>query len=435
MSFSTHRDFHGSTFATSVSYGPLSTPAYFDYMHLVFWFFFLTSFIISVWLVQLFYFLIRGSDRLFLIRETRGFSRAQTGDAITAVIPMTWSITMLMHASTHSSNFDENTDSTSLSMTVIAYQWGWNYFFPRDTISTSEPVSQLTQSDNLSAYSFLKSHDFFDLDVVANELYSNISNLTHSYASCHTSGYEIADDNYGLSSCLFDECHALNIDLDLMSDDASGLSNYEEVGFCEVAYPTKTSLYGPNSVSSKAEGVISPFSEFNSVLYKNSNNLASGLVSIPNYANTSCSVLSSVSIRTPSVLEDIDQKFFSCIELAEVSSSRLSINVDHRAVSTFGGLTHRMFITSGVVLPVDTAIHIICGSKDVIHSWAIPGLFIKIDCIPGYNCHRRLLIRWRGLFWGQCMEVCGRYHHWMPILIKTTHYDLFILWLSSINNK
>lgn len=58
------------------------------------------------------------------VRETRGFSRAQTGDGITAVLPMTWSITMLMHASTHSINFDENTTGSTFILTIIAYQWG-----------------------------------------------------------------------------------------------------------------------------------------------------------------------------------------------------------------------------------------------------------------------------------------------------------------------
>ena len=61
--------------------------------------------------------------------------------------------------------------------------------------------------------------------------------------------------------------------------------------------------------------------------------------------------------------------------------------------SLVGGLTTRFRLTNGVSLPTDTPIHIICGSQDVIHSWAVPGLLIKIDCIPGYNCHRRLLIR------------------------------------------
>lgn len=90
--------------------------------------------------------------------------------------------------------------------------------------------------------------------------------------------------------------------------------------------------------------------------------------------------------------------------------------------------SRRLRVTKGVTLPSDTPIHVICGSKDVIHSWAIPGLGIKIDCIPGYNSHRRLLLRWRGAYWGQCMEVCGRYHHWMPIMVNVTHPALFLDW-------
>jgi hypothetical protein len=66
-------------------------------------------------------------------------------------------------------------------------------------------------------------------------------------------------------------------------------------------------------------------------------------------------------------------------------------------------------------------------------------LGVKIDCIPGFNSHRRALFRWRGLYWGQCMEVCGRYHHWMPILVKIVHKDLFLMWCLSflrlLNNK
>ena len=84
----------------------------------------MTTLIISIWLVQVFFLLIRCGESRLPIRETRGFSRAQVGDTLTAIIPMVWSITMLMHASTHSSNFDENTDSTAMSLTVMAYQWG-----------------------------------------------------------------------------------------------------------------------------------------------------------------------------------------------------------------------------------------------------------------------------------------------------------------------
>lgn len=68
--------------------------------------------------------LSRNVEARHIVRETRGYSRAQTGDTVTAVLPLTWSVTMLAHASVHSSNFDENTNATVFSFTVVAYQWG-----------------------------------------------------------------------------------------------------------------------------------------------------------------------------------------------------------------------------------------------------------------------------------------------------------------------
>jgi heme/copper-type cytochrome/quinol oxidase subunit 2 len=100
----------------------------------------------------------------------------------------------------------------------------------------------------------------------------------------------------------------------------------------------------------------------------------------------------------------------------------------YEALSTSSAISRRLRVSRGICLPSDCPMHFICGSRDVIHSWAIPGLGIKIDCVPGYNSHRRVLLRWRGIYWGQCMEVCGRYHHWMPILVHVTHKDIFLSW-------
>jgi len=58
----------------------------------------------------------------------------------------------------------------------------------------------------------------------------------------------------------------------------------------------------------------------------------------------------------------------------------------------------RLRVTKGIILPTETPIHGVFGSKDVIHSWAIPGLGLKIDCIPGFNSHRRLYVAARGLY-------------------------------------
>lgn len=94
------------------------------------------------------------------------------------------------------------------------------------------------------------------------------------------------------------------------------------------------------------------------------------------------------------------------------------------------GITNmvRLHATGAVAMPIEMRIQILASSKDVIHSWAIPSAGIKIDCVPGYSSHRVMIFLVSGIFWGQCMEICGRYHHWMPIIVYFMKRDLFFLW-------
>jgi heme/copper-type cytochrome/quinol oxidase subunit 2 len=64
----------------------------------------------------------------------------------------------------------------------------------------------------------------------------------------------------------------------------------------------------------------------------------------------------------------------------------------YRPISEEVGNQRRLRVTKGVSLPSDIPMHGFFGSKDVIHSWAIPGLAVKIDCIPGYGSHRRVIL-------------------------------------------
>lgn len=65
----------------------------------------------------------------------------------------------------------------------------------------------------------------------------------------------------------------------------------------------------------------------------------------------------------------------------------------YQAIRSDIGSQRRLRVTKGIYLPADIPLHGIFGSKDVIHSWAIPGMGIKIDCIPGYSSHRRIICR------------------------------------------
>jgi heme/copper-type cytochrome/quinol oxidase subunit 2 len=53
---------------------------------------------------------------------------------------------------------------------------------------------------------------------------------------------------------------------------------------------------------------------------------------------------------------------------------------------------------------------------------------VKIDCVPGYTSHKIMVFLLTGIYWGQCQEICGRYHHWMPIVAYFMKRDLFFLW-------
>lgn len=92
-------------------------------------------------------------------------------------------------------------------------------------------------------------------------------------------------------------------------------------------------------------------------------------------------------------------------------------------------LSRRMLRTRRtLVLPAHTNLTLITNSFDVIHSWFIPGLGLKLDCIPGRSTHHTFYIDNVGFYYGQCAEICGRYHHHMPIRICALPFEHFLIW-------
>lgn len=81
-----------------------------------------------------------------------------------------------------------------------------------------------------------------------------------------------------------------------------------------------------------------------------------------------------------------------------------------------------------LVLPAHTNITVITNSYDVVHSWFIPGLGIKLDCVPGRSTHHTFYIDNIGFYYGQCAEICGRYHHHMPIRLCALPFEQFLVW-------
>jgi cytochrome c oxidase subunit 2 len=84
-----------------------------------------------------------------------------------------------------------------------------------------------------------------------------------------------------------------------------------------------------------------------------------------------------------------------------------------------------------VVLPIKTPIRLIITATDVIHSFAVPALGIKMDACPGRLNQVSLFINFHGYFYGQCSELCGINHSFMPIVIEGVTIDQYLLWVQS----
>lgn len=81
-----------------------------------------------------------------------------------------------------------------------------------------------------------------------------------------------------------------------------------------------------------------------------------------------------------------------------------------------------------LIIPAHVNVTLITNSYDIVHSWFIPGLGIKLDCVPGRSTHHTFFIDNVGFYYGQCAEICGRYHHHMPIRVCALPFEHFLLW-------
>nr|YP_001586138.1 cytochrome c oxidase subunit II [Rhynochetos jubatus]ABO93086.1 cytochrome c oxidase subunit II [Rhynochetos jubatus] len=83
-----------------------------------------------------------------------------------------------------------------------------------------------------------------------------------------------------------------------------------------------------------------------------------------------------------------------------------------------------------LVVPTETPIRIIVTASDVLHSWAVPTLGVKTDAIPGRLNQTSFTATRPGIFYGQCSEICGANHSYMPIVVESTPLPYFESWSS-----
>ena len=99
------------------------------------------------------------------------------------------------------------------------------------------------------------------------------------------------------------------------------------------------------------------------------------------------------------------------------------------------GQPRLLSVDNFVVLPVDTNIRVLQTADDVIHNWAMPAFGLKLDAVPGRINENWVRITKPGDYYGQCSELCGIGHAFMPIHVKAVSKEEFAVWVKSAQEK
>nr|YP_010384939.1 cytochrome c oxidase subunit II [Arcotheres purpureus]UPL64936.1 cytochrome oxidase subunit II [Arcotheres purpureus] len=92
-------------------------------------------------------------------------------------------------------------------------------------------------------------------------------------------------------------------------------------------------------------------------------------------------------------------------------------------------------VDNRTILPMMTQIRVLINAADVIHSWTVPALGVKADAIPGRLNQVSFFMNRPGLFYGQCSEICGANHSFMPIVVESISINSFLNWISSVSEN
>ncbi|MBX3634386.1 MAG: cytochrome c oxidase subunit II [Rubrivivax sp.] len=111
-----------------------------------------------------------------------------------------------------------------------------------------------------------------------------------------------------------------------------------------------------------------------------------------------------------------------------------TLDVSHRVMSDSGkpeGDNYLLKVDNPLVVPVDRKIRIVTTANDVIHAWMVPSLGVKQDAIPGFVRDTWFRAEKTGDFYGQCAELCGKEHAYMPIHVKVVTQAEYAAWVDT----
>jgi len=92
-------------------------------------------------------------------------------------------------------------------------------------------------------------------------------------------------------------------------------------------------------------------------------------------------------------------------------------------------------VDNRTVVPFNVHVRILISSADVLHAWTVPALGVKADAVPGRLNQVKFIAQRPGLFYGQCSEICGANHSFIPIVIESVDSNSFLRWVVCIHEE
>lgn len=115
-------------------------------------------------------------------------------------------------------------------------------------------------------------------------------------------------------------------------------------------------------------------------------------------------------------------------EFAKGESLAFDSYMSSNADLTYGSF-RLLEVDNRIILPSKIHIRLLITAADVLHSWAIPSFGIKVDACPGRLSQASLFLKRNGVYYGQCSEICGVNHGFMPIVVKSVSINTFTNWV------
>jgi len=141
-----------------------------------------------------------------------------------------------------------------------------------------------------------------------------------------------------------------------------------------------------------------------------------------------------ITIKATGVQWYWDYEYQAEEEDASVSFTSLMLQEDDREATgkeDTASYPRLLAVDNEVVVPVDTTVRLLITASDVIHAFAMPAFGLKVDAVPGRINETWFKAEREGLYYGQCSELCGKDHAYMPIAIRVVSRDQYSQWLDA----